>query len=100
VPERGARPRSAPNRTKQRDDRRRDRTTTASRKTVAAAPARRRHARRPAGPDQDRPVRPSRRAAFDPAADERHERFTLIEFVWEVEAGIQPVILAERKLLH
>jgi hypothetical protein len=32
--------------------------------------------------------------------DERNERFTLIEFVWDIPSGIQPVILVERKLLH
>jgi hypothetical protein len=42
----------------------------------------------------------ARRAPFDLGADERHERFTLIEFVWDIPSGIQPVILAERKLLH
>jgi hypothetical protein len=42
----------------------------------------------------------TRRATFDLNADERHERFTLIEFVWDIASGIQPVILAERKLLH
>jgi hypothetical protein len=40
------------------------------------------------------------RTPFDLGSDERHERFTLIEFVWEIKTGIQPVILAERKLLH
>jgi hypothetical protein len=42
----------------------------------------------------------SRRPAFDLNADERHERFTLIEFVWDIASGVQPVILAERTLLH
>ena len=44
--------------------------------------------------------RTARRPAFDLNADERHERFTLIEFVWDIASGVQPVILAERKLLH
>ena len=44
--------------------------------------------------------RTRRRASFDLNADERNERFTLIEFVWDIASGVQPVILAERKLLH
>jgi len=44
--------------------------------------------------------RTHRRASFDLNADERNERFTLIEFVWDIASGVQPVILAERKLLH
>jgi len=44
--------------------------------------------------------RVTRHAPFDLDGDERYERFTLIEFVWDIPAGIQPVIFAERKLLH
>jgi hypothetical protein len=35
-----------------------------------------------------------------PDAEERHQRFTLIEFIWDNESGVQPVILASRTLLH
>ena len=46
------------------------------------------------------PSRPTLHAPFDLDGQERYERFTLIEFIWDIASGIQPVILAERKLLH
>jgi len=99
VPERGARPRA----------RATARTDVLS-GDAAAAPA---HLSRPVvepaegrRPSRPRPARRAavsrtrRRASFDLNADERNERFTLIEFVWDIASGVQPVILAERKLLH
>jgi hypothetical protein len=37
-----------------------------------------------------------------PEVDEavRHERLTLIEFIWNHGSGTQPVLLASRELLH
>jgi hypothetical protein len=32
--------------------------------------------------------------------EDRHERLTIIEFVWEIESGLQPVVFASRELLH
>jgi len=99
VPERGARPRA----------RATARTEVLSR-NGAPAPARRSRpvvepaeARRPSRPHPARQAaasRTRRRASFDLNADERNERFTLIEFVWDIASGVQPVILAERKLLN
>ena len=46
------------------------------------------------------PIDPPRRRSIDLDGDERLERLTLIEFVWDISSGIQPVILASRRLLH
>jgi hypothetical protein len=62
--------------------------------------SRRRRQSRPRAAHQAAPSATGRRATFDLNADERHLRFTLIEFVWDIASGVQPVILAERKLLH
>lgn len=64
------------------------------------SPRRRARPSRPRQHGQKVPNRTSPRATFDLNADVRNERFTLIEFVWDIASGIQPVILAERKLLH
>lgn len=70
------------------------------RPAASASPTPNGPATRPPAGRQATKVRTSVRSPFDLTADERHERFTLIEFVWDIASGIQPVILAERTLLH
>jgi hypothetical protein len=45
-------------------------------------------------------IDPRRRRSIDLDGDERLERLTLIEFIWDISSGIQPVILASRRFLH
>ena len=82
----------------------RQRSTTAASAARRSAPAktaaRYRRPARVSPARQAAPSRTARHAPFDLEGPERYERFTLIEFIWDIESGIQPVILAERKLLH
>jgi hypothetical protein len=103
VPERRAQPRPTATRTTAPNGGRRGPTPVAgapraTRATTAGRPSR--AASQPTSPRQGLPSRSTRHAPFDLNRVERHERFTLIEFVWDIPSGIQPVILAERKLLH
>jgi hypothetical protein len=99
VPEHEARQRSrAASRT---DARPRKALSARARRTGSVVePAQRRRPSRPHAARQAAASRTARPASFDLTADERCERFTLIEFVWDIASGVQPVILAERKLLH
>jgi hypothetical protein len=102
VPERRAQSRPTANRTKAPDGGRRGPTRLAgtpraTRATTAGRPSR---SSQTSSPRRGLPSRSTRHAPFDLNRDERHERFTLIEFVWDIPSGIQPVILAERRLLH
>ena len=62
-----------------------------------------RAARPPLGHGSHRPSRvpgsPPKAPSHRPEA-ERHERYMLIEFTWDVAGGVQPVILTSRRLLH
>ena len=61
----------------------------------------------PAGHGSHQPGRVPRRSPRKASSfrhrhetDERHERYTLIEFTWDVAGGVQPVILPSRRFRH
>jgi hypothetical protein len=59
-----------------------------------------------AAPHGHGPAQPAHLGGVPPTAPsaprepERHERYTLIEFTWDVAGGVQPVFLTSRSLLH